>query len=182
MSGYIWNTGDPSKSGWYLVCHFDGEKHSRFSREFIEGYGWVNAKEEKYGKIIRWGVLPSAPALEDTDLNINIIVAMTKNGVIGWKGDMPWRCRNELRHFKERTFGKMVVAGRKTAESLPSLPYRQCFYLSRNPDAAKLENGFTPITYHEVLTRSVATEVMIIGGGEIYSMFMPLAKREVNLS
>ncbi len=49
---------------------------------------------------------------------INIIAAVGKNGVIGIKGQIPWNIPEDLHHFKELTYGHVVVMGRKTLESM----------------------------------------------------------------
>ena len=56
---------------------------------------------------------------------ISLIVAMSKNGVIGNGDRIPWYEPEDLRYFKRLTVGKPVIMGRKTWESLPGrLPNR----------------------------------------------------------
>ena len=49
---------------------------------------------------------------------LTLVVAMSKNRVIGRDGDLPWRLPNDLKHFKQVTMGKPIIMGRKTWESL----------------------------------------------------------------
>jgi dihydrofolate reductase len=50
---------------------------------------------------------------------IEVIVAATHKGEIGYKGTIPWKLEGDLKRFKERTMGNIVLMGRKTVESLP---------------------------------------------------------------
>ena len=62
----------------------------------------------------------------------DIIVAMTKNYGIGNKEGLAWKCPEELKLFKQKTKGNVVVMGRKTIESLPHLlPNRTTIAISR---------------------------------------------------
>lgn len=51
---------------------------------------------------------------------ITLIVAMTKDGLIGNGNTLPWHLPDELKHFKETTTGNAVIMGRKTWDSIPS--------------------------------------------------------------
>ena len=53
---------------------------------------------------------------------ISYVVAVSRNGVIGREGGLPWTISTDLKRFKEITMGKPVVMGRKTWESLPRKP------------------------------------------------------------
>ena len=59
-------------------------------------------------------------------MSINIICALSKNRVIGYKGSIPWRLPKDLKYFKEKTTSgdtrNAVIMGRKTWESLPTYP------------------------------------------------------------
>ena len=110
---------------------------------------------------------------------ISFVVAVSRNGVIGREGGLPWHISSDLKRFKEITMGKPVVMGRKTWESLPRkpLPGRPNIVISR-------QRGFSPegaavaATAEEALRLcGDAPEVAVIGGGEIYRLFWPLADR-----
>ena len=65
------------------------------------------------------------------------IVAVSENGVIGRKGDLPWRLSGDLRWFKKITMGHTILMGRKTWDSLPNaLPGRENWVLSRKGSLA----------------------------------------------
>jgi dihydrofolate reductase len=109
---------------------------------------------------------------------ISLIVAASENGVIGRDGDLPWRQSDDLRRFKAITMGKPVVMGRKTWESIGRpLPGRQNIVVSRQPG---LEIEGADVVANAAATIDVAAgaaEIMIIGGSEIYALFLPVADR-----
>ena len=100
-------------------------------------------------------------------MNISIIVAMSKNRVIGRDNDMPWHLSNDLKNFKKITMGKMVVMGRLTYQSIGRpLPNRQNIVLSRNFVDT---NVLIFNNLQEVLNfLKDEDEVFIIGGEDIY--------------
>ena len=65
---------------------------------------------------------------------MSLVVARARNGVIGKDGQLPWRLKSDLAHFKATTLGKPVIMGRKTWDSLPKkpLPGRMNVVLSRD--------------------------------------------------
>jgi len=70
-----------------------------------------------------------------TNPKLSLIVAKSRNGVIGVDGDLPWRLSSDLKFFKATTLGKPVLMGRVTWESLPfPLPGRPNLVLTRNGD------------------------------------------------
>ena len=96
---------------------------------------------------------------------LGMIVACDRNGAIGKDGDLPWRQSTDLQHFKKITMGSNLIMGRKTWDSLPGiLPGREHYVLSRG----QIED-ITVITVEEAL----AMEGWIIGGGQIYEIFLP---------
>ena len=120
-------------------------------------------------------------------LNLAIVVAAARNGVIGRDGTLPWRLREDLRRFKRLTMGGKLVMGRKTWESIGrALPGRTSFVLSRAGLA--LPDGVVALTgLDQVLQLAEAPEeeggtlpspeatVFCIGGGEIYRQLLPWA-------
>ena len=97
------------------------------------------------------------------------IVAVSQNGVIGRKGDLPWRLSGDLKWFKKITMGHVLLMGRKTWESLPgALPGRENRVLSRTIQPCEGMNVFASLedAVHKLGQRSL----FIIGGGELYSL------------
>jgi len=109
---------------------------------------------------------------------LELVVAVSENDVIGRGNELPWRLPADLRHFKLLTMGRPILMGRKTYESIgKALPGRTNLVLSRSP-------GFAPTDCTVVASLAEAkraagdeTPLMVIGGGEIYRMCMPLARR-----
>lgn len=107
---------------------------------------------------------------------INIIVATSKNNQIGINNKLPWHISEDLKYFRTTTSGKPVLMGRKTFESIGRpLPNRKNIVLTRDLNFAP--EGVSVIhSFDEALTLCKAEEeIFIIGGGEIYSLFLPYA-------
>ena len=105
---------------------------------------------------------------------ITLIAALASNHVIGNKGTMPWRLKADLAHFKRETLGKPIIMGRKTYESLGKpLPGRQNIVLTRG----QIDNVTCVKTIEEAIKVASSDDIMVIGGGEIYKAFLPLADR-----
>lgn len=106
-----------------------------------------------------------------------LIVARAKNGVIGANGQLPWHIPADLRHFKTLTQGAPMIMGRKTFESLPGLlPGRRHIVLTRNPDWNE-EGAETASSVKAALALANAPRVSIIGGAEIYALFLDHSDR-----
>ncbi len=109
---------------------------------------------------------------------ITLIAALSDNRVIGRDKDLPWRIPADLKHFKARTRGRPIIMGRRNYESIGRpLPGRHNIVLTRQRDWSA--EGCTVV--HDVESALAAAgeveEVMIIGGEEIYRLFLPLADR-----
>lgn len=118
-------------------------------------------------------------------LPIALVVARARNGVIGFKGDLPWRIRSDMAWFKANTLGKPVIMGRKTWDSLPlqPLPGRLNIVLSRDGSfepktAVPVENFNEAVEMaSEQAEEDGAKEVCVIGGTALFELAMPRAKR-----
>ncbi|MEQ1549037.1 MAG: dihydrofolate reductase [Chakrabartia sp.] len=108
---------------------------------------------------------------------IVIIVARADNGMIGKDGRLPWHLPADLRRFKQLTMGAPMIMGRKTFESLPGLlPGRRHIVLTR--DKAWQDDGAESVhSVDQALKIANAPRVSVIGGAEIYKLFMPHADR-----
>ena len=108
---------------------------------------------------------------------ITLVVARATNGVIGRDGKLPWHIPADLKRFKALTMGTAMVMGRKTFESLPGLlPGRRHIVLTRDPDW-QAEGAEAVHTVEEALAQTVEIPVSVIGGAEIFDLFLPLAGR-----
>jgi dihydrofolate reductase len=96
---------------------------------------------------------------------LGMIVACDRNGAIGKDGDLPWKQPTDLQHFKQVTMGSNLIMGRKTWDSLPGmLPGRTHYVLSRGE-----VEGVEVIA----LDKALEMDGWVIGGGEIYELFLP---------
>lgn len=115
-------------------------------------------------------------------MKVIAIVAVNKRNVIGNAGDIPWKCPEDLRYFKETTLGHTVVMGRKTADSLPyPLPRRHNLVMSHSKTGTvrvrdqECFHYFKDAEWALESAGIVGTEkVFIIGGAEIYRQFAPM--------
>ncbi len=108
---------------------------------------------------------------------ISLIVARADNGVIGHEGTIPWHLPADLRRFKQLTMGAPMIMGRKTFDSLPGLlPGRRHIVITRNP--AWEEDGAEVVSDADAALKAAnAPHVWVIGGAEIYGLFLPRADR-----
>ena len=112
---------------------------------------------------------------------ISIIVAISKNNVIGKDNKLLWNIPEDLKHFKEITLNSKIIMGRKTFESLPGiLPKRQHIILTKNKNY-KVNSKEVKIVYDFKTIISdfydSDEEVFVIGGGEIYNLFINYCKK-----
>lgn len=109
---------------------------------------------------------------------LSLIAAMAKNRVIGLDNQMPWHMPADLAHFKQVTMGKPVVMGRKTFDSIGRLlPGRRNIIISRQPKPADFTAGWVHSIDEALALLAAESEVMIIGGAELYRQTLPLADR-----
>lgn len=115
---------------------------------------------------------------------VALIVARAENGVIGVDGKLPWHISADLQFFKAQTVGKPIIMGRKTFQSIgKALPRRTNIVVTRDITwtaagvvVAHDMNTALALGYEDAL-RTGASEVMVIGGAEIYAQSLAHAKR-----
>lgn len=117
-------------------------------------------------------------------LPLVLVVAVAENGVIGNKGQLPWRIPGDLKHFKSVTMGKPIVMGRKTYESIGKpLPGRANIVLTRDRDwqadgvrvAASLQDALR--IGAEEAAKLGANEIAVIGGSALFAETLPVAAK-----
>ena len=118
-------------------------------------------------------------------MDIVLVAAVARNGVIGRAGALPWRIKSEMQRFRALTWGKPVVVGRKTYLSFTRrpLPGRTNIIISRSRDVAMPGAIVAPtlsaaldVARGDALRRG-ADAIMVVGGAEIYAQALPLADR-----
>jgi dihydrofolate reductase len=117
-------------------------------------------------------------------IRLSMMVAKATNNVIGRNNKLPWYLPNDLKYFKQVTFGKPVIMGRKTWESLKGpLPGRTNTMITRQP-AYQAEGAKVVATVDDAITmaENVAfiegqEEAVIMGGAEIYALALAQTQR-----
>jgi len=117
-------------------------------------------------------------------MKVSLIVAVSRNGVIGIDNQLPWHLPEDLKYFKSVTMGKPIIMGRKTFDSIGRpLPGRTNIVITRD-SSWQAEGVEVAQTLVQAMTlgklacaRADADEAMVIGGEQIYRMTLPAADR-----
>lgn len=110
-------------------------------------------------------------------MSISIIAAVGRNLELGKMNDLIWHFKQDMKFFKETTLGHTVIMGRKTFESLPkALPNRLNVVITSNK-GYKAENAVVVSSVEQALKYCENDEAFIIGGGMIYTEFLPYADK-----
>lgn len=116
-------------------------------------------------------------------MELKLIYARSRNGVIGRDGQLPWHLPADLAHFKQTTLGQAVVMGRKTWDSLPErfrpLPGRTNIVITRQKD---WQAPGALVAHSLAQAMSLCPEpgpLWVIGGAEVYAQALPLASTVV---
>ncbi len=110
-------------------------------------------------------------------MRLSLIAALSRNGVIGRDGELPWRLPDDLRRFKRLTMGCPLVMGRRTWDSIGrALPGRRTLVLSRGAPACPGAEVF-PDLDAALSAVAGADEVFIGGGRAVYAAALPRADR-----
>jgi dihydrofolate reductase len=116
-------------------------------------------------------------------MRISLVVAAAEDNAIGGNNDLLWKLPNDMRFFKNLTWGMPVIMGRKTFFSMSGkpLPGRFNIVVTRNPAAFSEQEGvWIASNLDQALALAASTdckEAFVIGGGEIYSESMKVANR-----
>lgn len=116
---------------------------------------------------------------------ITLIAAMGQDRTIGLNNTMPWHLPEDLRHFKARTLGKVMIMGRNTFNSIGHpLPGRTTIIVSRTLTSPPHADCHLAASIEQALHMAqelciAEQEIIIAGGGEIYAQTLPLAQRMI---
>ena len=109
-----------------------------------------------------------------------LVVAVAENGVIGRDNRLLWRLRTDLRRFRDLTWGKPMIMGRKTFESLGKpLPGRETIVLTRDPsfsaEGVHVAHSWDEAveTGRKLAAHMGADAVVVAGGAEVYRLALP---------
>ena len=112
---------------------------------------------------------------QDGAMKIVIVAALGDNAIIGRDGQLPWRLKSDLQHFKKVTLNRPVIMGRKTHESIGKLlPDRTNIVLTRDlsliaPGAVLATSLDAALSYaRSDAARRGVDEIIVIGGGDIF--------------
>lgn len=107
---------------------------------------------------------------------LSLIVAMAQNRTIGVNNTLPWRCPEDLKHFKALTMGHHLIMGRKTFDSIGKpLPGRTTVVVTRDRNL-KIEGCLVAHSLPDAIAScGDDPEIFIVGGAEIYSQSLALA-------
>ncbi len=112
--------------------------------------------------------MSAAPALR-------LVAALDRARGIGRGNELPWRLPDDLQRFKALTLGKPLLMGRRTAESLGrALPGRRNLVLTRS-NQVPFAGMEAVASLDEALDLAGGSELMVIGGGEVYALALPRA-------
>jgi len=114
-------------------------------------------------------------------MNITLVVAASENNAIGLNNQLLWHLPKDMRFFKNTTWGMPILMGRKTFESMGSKPLngRLNIIITRNKNWVN-EDVTVVHTMEQAITladKFSYKELLVIGGGEIYEMALPLAQK-----
>jgi dihydrofolate reductase len=109
---------------------------------------------------------------------LKIIVAISKNGVIGKNNKLPWKLPDDMDWFKNKTGTIPVVMGTKTFLSLPDkfrpLPNRENIVISRSKRPELEKMGVVVVnSWQDILSRARNEDMFVIGGSEVYALAIP---------
>jgi len=111
---------------------------------------------------------------------LSVLVAASENNVIGKDNKLPWHLPNDLKYFKNLTWGMPILMGRKTFESIgKALPGRKSIVITRNSDWQH-EGADVVHSIEEAITRAESfgvKEIFVIGGAEIFKTSLADANR-----
>ena len=117
-------------------------------------------------------------------LPIALVAAVADNGVIGRDNNLIWRLKTDLKRFRSLTWGKPIIMGRRTFQSIGKpLPGRETVVVTRDPgfaaEGVHVAHDWDRAlaTANELAARMNADVLMVVGGAEVYALALPQAER-----
>jgi len=112
-------------------------------------------------------------------MSFTIIVAIAKNNAIGKNNDLLWHISGDLKRFKQITTGNTLIMGRRTFFSLPNgaLPNRRNIVITDCPEDCCPGAELVQSIEEAIRVCDTDKENFIIGGGMIYTQFLPIADK-----
>jgi dihydrofolate reductase len=130
---------------------------------------------------------PPLPVDNAPQFSLVVVAALARNGALGRNNALPWRAPSDLRRFRDLTWGRPLIMGRKTYQSIGKpLPGRETIVLTRDPNflaGARPEHVHVAENFDAALTLAQnlagamgAKEVILAGGAEIFRLGLPRAR------
>src|ERR1043166_57737 len=111
---------------------------------------------------------------------VSLLVAASENNVIGNKNKLPWHLPDDLKYFKNQTWGLPILMGRKAFESIGKpLPGRKSIVITRKEDW-KHDGVEVVHSIEEAIQKATslgAKEIFVIGGAENFKTSLPQADK-----
>lgn len=118
---------------------------------------------------------------------MNAIAGISKNGVIGKDNKIPWRSKEDMRFFKEKTNGNTLVVGNTTFKSFNGgLPNRKMLVLSGTEIGRRFDSNinctvdyvssFDKMTNLIKINEDIGYKCWLAGGTLIYKQFLPMCE------
>ena len=113
----------------------------------------------------------------------DVILATTSDGGIGLEGNIPWKCKEELQLFKQKTLGHILIVGRKTAQSLPYLKDRLVLVISSgtyiyNNNAITFRHLDEALKYSKLFYPKKT--VFVAGGAQLYDYVLTWRRSQIS--
>ncbi len=132
----------------------------------------------------RNGNLQEKPVPKPMTLPLILVVAVAENGVIGHDNTLLWRLKTDLRRFRDLTWGKPIIMGRKTFKSIGrALPGRETVVLTRltgfQAQGAHVAGSWDgAVAKADALGRAMGADaIAVVGGAEIYALALPFVQK-----
>ena len=111
---------------------------------------------------------------------ISLIVAVDKKGCIGFNGKMPWNIPEEMKHFREYTWGKSVLVGKNTFEGFKK-PLENRFHYILSSKEFKGDNIEVVSDLNKLIEKfkNSDDELVVIGGAKVYNYFLEIVDKMV---
>jgi len=108
--------------------------------------------------------------------NLSLIAAIGENRELGYNNNLIWHIKEDLMFYKKMTWGKNIIMGRRTLESLPKVALK-----GRKPIVltSSINNTSDMIKYFNCMDKLLQyiensdEEFMVIGGASVYEEFLP---------
>ncbi len=110
-------------------------------------------------------------------INVNIIAAMDRNGLIGARNKLPWKIKEDLLHFRETTTGHPVVMGKKTWLSIGEPLDARINVVLTHDRSLRAEGCIIAHSVDQILSEFAGQEIFVIGGAKTFKQFLSYASK-----